>query len=202
MQNQEYIEGIKIKFQNFKEQFYIQIGHVKPKHSSRISVEKLKEVFPLIFSENGESAYIFWKQIPIRFHYTYELYANFDIILGWLEQLYNQTEGQHKLTLLTDIFIIELNSKWANNQLKIESNWLAKETHKNYALVINNKGSIITYVDTFLGEWKPLLLQIVKGIEVSGIKISNLIEKEKIERIKKITPYISKTALLYTKNEI
>jgi hypothetical protein len=202
MKNQNKIKSITKKLQKFGTQFYIQMGHVKPINNYGIIVNELKEVFPLIFSENSESAYIFWKQIPIRFHYTYELYANFDAILDWLELLHNQSEGQYTTTLLTDIFIIELNAKWINNQLKIKTNWLEKDLHKNYALTINNKGAVITHVTTFLAEWKPLLLQIVKAIKTSEIKISNPKENEKIERIKKITPYISNTSILYTKSEI
>jgi len=201
MQNQNQIKSITRKIQNFGTQFYIQIGHVKPINNYDITVDEIKEVFPLIFSKNSESAYIFWKQIPIRFHYNYELYANFDTILDWLELLFNQPKGQYNTTLLTDIFIIELTAKWEQNQLKINTNWLEREIHKSYASVINKKGDIITNIDTFLAEWKPLLLQIVKAIETSEITISNIKEKQKIQRIKKLTQHIYNTAYLYSIND-
>ncbi|PHR35250.1 MAG: hypothetical protein COA38_02885 [Fluviicola sp.] len=202
MPDQSIIESLKSRVKAFGDQFYIQLGHVKTRNADGQSVKCFQEVFPIIFSEDDEAAYLFWKQIPIRFHYTYECYANIDALILWFEKMKDHRNGEHKCTLLTDVFIIELSATWDAKNIKIESNWMVKTNHQKLADALNEKGPLVATVDRFLGEWKPFLVQLVRGIDASGIAFDDPQEKDKIRRIKALTPYISDTSKLYAKDGV
>lgn len=191
------IENLKQRIHDFGSQFYIQPGYVKSVYSGKNEVETFREVFPAIFSENEESAYIFWKQIPIRFHYTYECYANIDTLLNWFEMLSNKSSGSHDLVLQTDVFIVELHTKWADDRLKIEPLWRVKTSHQLLADRLNELGAVVTKVKDFLGEWKLILVQLVRAVERSKITITLPAEREKIMRIKRLTPGVQTDPKLY-----
>lgn len=200
MPDQSRIEQLKSRVKAFGEQFYVQLGHVNAKNAHGQTVERLAEVFPLVFSEDEESAFLFWKQIPIRFHYTYELYANIDTLLIWFEKMMDQSNGAHNCTLLTDVYIIEVSAKWDASYLKIETNWMVMKHHQKMADLLNEKGALVTSVQGFLSEWKPLIVQVIRGIEASGVAFSNPEEQDKIRRFKAITPYIEGHSKIYAKH--
>jgi hypothetical protein len=200
MPDQSRIEHLASRVKAFGQQFYVQLGHVKAKNAQGQTVERFADAFPIVFSENEESAFLFWKNIPIRFHYTYELYANIDTLIIWFEKMMSQTAGEYSCTLLTDVYILQIDAAWDAQNLKIHSNWMVMKHHQKMADLLNQKGALVTTVDGFLAEWKPLLVQIIRGIEASGIAFSDVSETDKIRRLKAITPYIANASKLYAQH--
>ena len=200
MPDQSRIENLAARVKAFGQQFYVQLGHVKAKNAQGQVVERFADAFPIVFSEDEESAFLFWKQIPIRFHYTYELYANIDTLIAWFEKMMSETAGEYSCTLLTDVYIVSIDAHWDAQNLKINSKWMVKKHHQKMADLLNQKGPLVTTVDGFLAEWKPLLVQIVRGLDASGIDFSSDEEKDKIRQIKAITPYLGNTSKLYARH--
>lgn len=161
---------------------------------------QMRSVFSSLFSINSESAFLFWHGIPIRFHYAYELYANFEDLLKWWEKLAFQSKGGYEFVLNTDIFLTEIKSHWFKGNLRIESDWMVKRSHGALAAILNQKGPIDINIFDFLREWKVILYQIVNSIKKARIDITDAQEKEKIQRLIRIVNRIEGQGVLYTKS--
>jgi len=177
----------------------LQVGYISLSKHEKLFITKLTDFLSIIFNENGESSYLFWNQIPIRFHYTYELYANFDDLLIWWEKLAFESGGHYDWTMETDLFLADIQSEWKNGQLKIKSHWTEKRSHESLAKKLNEKNKIEMSVMDFLREWKMLMLQILNAVENSGVEFRDEKEKLKLIRLQKITKRIYSQGVLYTK---
>ncbi len=180
----------------FQDQFYIQLGHIKAMTSVGITVQSFSEIMPEIFPENAESAYLFWKQLPIRFHYTYECYENLERMLDWFEEMIEKESGSTEFTFITDVFISTWHAHWGDGKLKIKSEWMVKTNHHLLAETLNNRGDLIVFRDQFMAEWKPIFEQVVSGISWSGIVMPESAQKI-VDRIKILTPKIMGKPKLY-----
>jgi hypothetical protein len=182
--------------------FVIQAGHVTPLYVQDKEFASMAYVFPALFSENDESAWIFWNEIPVRFHYTYEFYANWDDLLVWLQRMKAQPAGEHELTLSTDIFFMAIRSVWKNGTLQLLSEWTAKkDAGKLMAETLNSKNEITLPVNDFIQEWKTLIYQVVRIFEKAGILLTDPAEHAKIALMKKIAVSVEGAGKLYTKQE-
>jgi hypothetical protein len=179
--------------------FLLQSGHPIIDFQIENQFSQLVEIFPKLFSPNTEFAFLLWHNIPIRFHYNYELYANFDNLLIWLEKLAFEKKGQYDFVLSTDVFLTTIQSNWDNGKLIIRSDWSAKRSHSNLAEILNKKGPINISVLDFLREWKIILYQILNSIKKTGVIITEPEEKEKIQRLNRIVNEIQGQGILYTK---
>jgi len=178
--------------------FFVQSGYPIITYSNPKQIDQFLEIFPHLFSPNTESAFLFWHSIPIRFHYNYELYANFDDLLIWLEKLAFEKTGNYEFVLSTDVFLTNIQSNWSNGKLVIESDWSAKRSHDTLAEILNKKGPIHISVMDFLREWKIILYQIVNTVKKTGIIITDPNEKAKIQRLYRIINVIQGRGKLYT----
>lgn len=198
MNKTERIQSIKQKLQALKTSFVIQAGHPRALPAPKKTYPSLAEVFIDLFSENDESAWLFWNQIPVRFHYTYELYSNVEDLIILLEKLAFEPQGKHEWIWLTDVFITTVQAEWKYPNLVLTSNWKVKRSHQAMADLLNKKNKINTTTQGFLGEWKIILYQIINTLKKAEIVLSDEAEKNKILRLKKIINTIEKQGHLYT----
>jgi hypothetical protein len=180
--------------------FLIQGGHISPIYSKQKEFNTLAEVFSKIFSDNDEAAFIFWNKIPIRFHYNYEFFANWDNILEWLTELStNKVEGEYHWVMQTDVYFVRLNSVWKNGALKIVGTWSDRRSKTGMADHLNKNNTINIEIDAFLKEWALLLLQVTNAIKTSGISFSSNSESEKMNAMYSLIASIDGAGKLYTK---
>jgi len=193
------IASIKSKLGELKSSFYIQGGHVSPLYLKEKEFTEVKEVFLVLFSEDAESAYWFWNEVPIRFHYTYEFYANFDWILELLGKLIDQSSGKYEATLLTDQVIGALTFEWNAGQLKMTGEWKMRRNQSIFAEILNKKDFVNISTKDFLKEWFVILMQIKKSFDKAGVVINTAPEKAKIKEISRILARTEGAGKLYTR---
>ena len=184
-----------------KSNFLIQCPHLTPRPLENRVFEKMTQVFPKLFWENDESAYIFWNQVPIRWHYTYELFANFNEILAVCRMLQKEQGGLTKAVIQTDYFLIDWIFKWEGEQLEIKANCLSKKrSYDTYAAAINNVSRIRLTKTEFLNEWKAMFHQVFKAFTSAGVVITDPAERIKYEWMIEMTGRISGYGKLYVKH--
>lgn len=180
--------------------FYIQPGHIHVQHVSLNIDCAFRDVFPKLFSENSESAYIFWKEIPIRFHYTFECFANLDRLIVLMNKIIDNKQGTEQFTFLTDTLVGNWTLDWSKDSLSIQSNWIGNQGFSEYADALNRAGSISMPIDAFIAEWKLLLVQVLNSLDtVSAAKLNENIQ-ETVQFIGKILKSTEKIGTIYTKN--
>lgn len=189
--------ALKKKIHAIANSFLIQAGHPTALSPEQKEFAEVAEAFPHIFSENDESAYLYFWKVPVRFSYTYGLYANVDDLLEWLERLITENSGSHELILSTEAYLITIKANWQNNGLKLELDWMEKRSHRKIAELLNKKGPILIKITNFLKEWKIILYQVINAVEKSGVVITDPNEKEKILRLKKIVNRIEGRGKIY-----
>lgn len=155
-----------------KQTFHIQPGNPQPDFEKDFAGDSLSELFPLMFRENEESAYLFWNGIPIRFHYAYELYKNIEGLLNLCNALANQDEGNIEILLVTEQFFMEWKGRWGNDEIEIRAKFSSvRSSFDQYAKCLNALGTIrVSQVD-FLEEWNRLFKQVHELL--SGQKVEN-----------------------------
>jgi hypothetical protein len=180
--------------------FVIQAGHVTPLFIRQKQVKTLSSAFSVLFSENDESAWLFWNEIPVRFRYKYEFAANWDKIIEWLRKLKAEKSGEYQVTLVTELFSLAIRSSWKNGMLQLVGEWTAKkDSSARMADALNKKNEITLTVNDFIQEWKTLLHQVVGIFETVGIALTDPAEKTKIGEMKKIAVSVDGLGKLYTK---
>lgn len=189
---------IKQKLQTLKSSFTIQAGHPTALYLKQQRFEKVADIFPKLFGENDEAAFLFWCKIPIRFAYAYEWYANFDDLLIWFERMLTKEKGDYEFVLTTDIFLTTMKARWEKGMLTIESDWTAKRSHEKMADVLNQKGTIRLKLPDFLSEWKILWMQIEKAIRKVGVALADEKEQQKLQTIQLIISHIQGQGKMYT----
>ncbi len=150
---------IKSKLLEQKNSFYIQLGHPVANIPEEEVFRDIRSVFPEVFSENSESAYLFWQQIPIRFHYTYELYWNLEALVDLFIAMQSDNSGSYHLFIQTEILIGEWNVDWQNDSVKLRSKWTGKDMYSPLAELLNKKAPLLLHKQVFLEEWKGILQQ-------------------------------------------
>lgn len=158
MTHQEQIASIKSKLEKHQCPFYIQLGHPVANVDAHEFLT-IGSVFPSVFNENSESALIFWHHIPIRFHYTYELFWNIEGLLSAISELQKKDQGIHEMNLQTELLIGKIGLTWQEDNLKIESHWTGKSEYGPLADTLNNRGDILMLRSQFISEWHGLLQQ-------------------------------------------
>lgn len=181
--------------------FLIQLGHPKINSLERKEFENLAEVFRFLFRENEESAYLFWYDIPIRFHYTYELYANINELVSILWLLYSREQGGNKCLFSTDTLFIEWEVRWQGDDLQIKSNFTSRrDAYHHYAAVLNQNQVLECSKKDFLAEWNTLILQLVKSLDAAGVEIRDEKENLKYLVLQKLAANLHQYGQLYVKN--
>lgn len=199
MNRETTIASIKSKLGELKSSFYIQGGHIAPLHIPQKEFNSISEVFPTLFSERDESAYLFWSEVPIRFHYTYEFYANFDALIELCGKLMDQGEGSSEWILLTDDLIGDLQFDWNAGQLKITGKWKMRKSDSIYAEVLNKKAVINTTTTDFLNEWTILFMQIKNSFATAGIHLTTDDAKDQWKEMNRIIGGSTSLGKLYTR---
>lgn len=189
---------IKQKLQTLKSSFTIQAGHPTALYLKQQHFEKAADIFPKLFGENDEAAFLFWCKIPIRFAYTYEWYANFNDLLIWFERMLVREKGDYEFVLTTDVFLTNIKARWEEGMLTIESDWTAKRSLQKMADLLNQKGTIRLNLQDFLKEWKILWMQIEKAIRKADIVLTDEKEQKKIQTMQLIISHIQGQGKMYT----
>ena len=162
--------------------FLLQLGHPKINSLEQKEFESLSEVFRFLFRENEESAYLFWHDIPIRWHYTYEMYVNFNEWVSILWLLFSKEEGANKCLFTTDTLFMEWEVRWNADDLQIESTFTSKRNaYHDYAAALNEHPVIECSKKAFLAEWNTLILQLNKSLDAADVTITD--EKENLKYI-------------------
>jgi hypothetical protein len=181
--------------------FQIQLGHPKILAPENKAFDRLAEVFPKLFAENEESAYLFWHQIPIRWHYTYEWYANVDDIIAILWLIYSKQEGANKVKFMTDTLFIDWEVRWNDTDIIIKSTFLERrQSSKLYAEALNKHQQLEISKNDFIAEWNTLILQIIKCFTSAKIKITDEREIIKFQMLEKIAANFHQYGTLYIKS--
>lgn len=180
--------------------FLIQCGHVSIRKLDNHRFDKIAHVFPKLFWENQESAYIFWNQIPIRWHYTFEFFANFDDVLAVCRMLQQNESGATKATIQTDYFLFDWIFHWSGEDLQMNASFLArKKSYQRYADALNHVGEIQMTKTAFLNEWTILLQQLLKCFVSAGVIINDGTERRKYELLIELVNQLKNYGQLYTK---
>ena len=189
--------------ESIKNPFTIQCGHPTIKDVEAVQFDTLSDVFPYLFHENEESAYIFWNEIPIRMHYTYELYKNIDDIIGLCWLLQKEVSGAMEASFMQDQLIMKWEVRWKNSEVEIVGDFLGRTpSYDSYAKALNENSIIRMPLASFLSEWKALLMQLTKAIQTSGITIEDGIERRRYELMLRSEKKIKGLGVLYKPEEV
>ena len=182
-----------------KPTFYIQPGHVTVQRVKVNDATTFREIFPLIFRENDESAFIFWKEIPIRFHYTFECFANLDRLITVMNAMLDTEQGNEQFTFVTDALVGNWSLSWKNDELTIQAHWMGNKDYDQYANTLNEAGDIIVPIKTFCAEWKLLLVQVLNSLDAVGAAKLNEGISQKVAEIGRILQSTDAIGILYAK---
>lgn len=181
--------------------FIIQCAHVEIRQLENRQFDKIMQVFPKLFWENQEAAYLFWNNVPIRFHYRYELFANFDEVLAVCWMMQKEESGSTKATIQTDYFIFDWVFRWQGEKLEMSARFTARrKCYAAYASALNNAPDIFITKEEFLNEWSTLFQQIFKCFTNSGVIINDGAERRKYELMIGVIHKMESYGKLYTKN--
>ena len=179
--------------------FVMQPGHVRTKANTLSAKDDFRDIFPAMFSENDESMYIFWRNIPIRFHYTFDCFATLGKIIDVLELIVENEQGSSTMTFLTETLSAQWNVNWSNQQIEIESNWTSREDTLSYAQTLNEAGSIVMGKEAFTAEWKLPLVQVLNAIDAGKGRNLNESIEVKVEQIGTIVQAVDSFGIKYQK---
>jgi hypothetical protein len=182
-----------------KPTFYIQPGHVTVQRVKLKETTTFRAVFPAIFRENDESAFIFWKEIPIRFHYTFECFANLDRLVSLINRMLDSEQGNEQFTFVTDALVGNWSLSWKNDELTIQAHWMGNKDYAEYAEALNEAGDIIVPIKTFCAEWKLMLVQVLNALDAVGAAKLNDGIMQKVAEIGKILQSTDAIGILYSK---
>lgn len=150
---------------NLRSKFYIQPGHPKVIRTAVDSSDTIADVFQKIFSENDESMYMFWSDIPIRFHYTFEFCMNLERLSTLLDKICKNPEGQEQFVLLTDALVGNWSVNWGNNEIAIDASWKGRPPFEGYASALNGTETLKCSKDDFMAEWKLPFIQVMNALD-------------------------------------
>lgn len=178
--------------------FTIQCGHPTIREVKPREFKTLADLFPYLFSENEESAYLFWFGTPIRLHYTYELYQNINEISGLCWLLQKEDSGELTASFMLEQLIMDWHITWSNGNVQIKSEFTSRmHSYDVYAQFLNKKQELTMPLEDFLAEWKTLLMQLSKAIKASRMTIEDGIERRRYEVMLRAEKKISKHGRLY-----
>lgn len=181
--------------------FLLQLGHPKINALDQKEFPNVAEAFRFLFRENEESAYLFWHDIPIRWHYTYEMYVNFNEWVSILWLLFSKEEGANKCLFTTDTLFIEWEVRWQAEELQIKSQFTSKRNaYHDYAAVLNQYPSLKCSKQAFLAEWNSLILQMTKSLDAADIEITDEKENLKYIVLQKLAANMPNYGKLYVKD--
>lgn len=181
------------------ESFFIQPGHVRVKKNQLSKEDDFRDIFPAMFSENDESMYLFWHQIPIRFHYTFDCFASLGNIIDTLELIAENSVGNTQLIFLTETVSGQWSLSWKDEIVTIDSIWTGREEVKLYAEALNSAGKVEMKIESFLAEWKLPLIQVLNAIDTGkGRNLNDSIEV-KVEQIGTILQAAESYGIQYQK---
>lgn len=184
-----------------KTSFVIQCAHVEIRTLENRQFDRIAEVFPKLFWENQEAAYLFWNSIPVRFHYRYELFANFNEILAVCWMMQKQESGSTKASLRTDYFVFDWLFRWQGDQLEMSAKFMArKKCYDAYANALNKVSDIFLSKEEFLNEWSTLFQQIFRCLTHAGVIINDGIERRKFELMIGVIRQMESYGKLYTQS--
>lgn len=176
----------------------IQCGHPNIRKVKAREFKTLSEVFPYLFCENEESAYIFWHGTPIRLHYTYELYENINEISGFCWLLQKDDQGELTASFMLEQLIMNWHFTWENNTIRIKSEFQSRmHSYDVYADFLNKKQELTMPLDAFLAEWKVLLMQLGKAIKTSRVTIEDGVERRRYEVMLRAEKKIQQQGSMY-----
>lgn len=180
--------------------FIIQPGHVKMLKGQAATGDSFRDLFPKMFSEYDESMYIFWKGIPIRFHYTFDCFASMGNCINLLHTIATEEYGNETFYFVTNVLSARWQVKWNTSNITIESHWQGKTGFKNYADRINAAREIKMSREAFLAEWKLPLIQVLNMIDAAnGRNINDSIET-KVQQAGSVLQSVEAFGEIYTKS--
>jgi hypothetical protein len=180
--------------------FTLQLGHPKINKAKPAVYTTMAEIFPVLFREQEESVYLFWKEIPVRINYRDDLRRNLDDILAMVWLLQKETTGKTRVHLSNQLLDMQLDLYWKADKLTIESTFLPQDDlYAPYAESLNALGKLELSRKGFLNEWKSLLHQLLEVFDAGKILIADGKERRKLELLQQTEQSIPDYGRLYTR---
>ena len=180
--------------------FTIQLGHPKINKAKPAVYTTMAEIFPVLFREQEESVYLFWKEVPVRINYRDDLCRNLDDILAMIWLLQKEPTGKTRVHLSNQMLDLQLDLYWKADKLTIEPLFRPQdELFTPYAESLNALGKLELSRKAFLNEWKGLLQQLLEVFDAGKILIADGKERRKLELLERTAQSIPDYGRLYTR---
>lgn len=180
--------------------FSIQLGHPKINNIPEQEFETVREVFLRLFKSQEEGIFLFWNQIPLRFRYREDLFANFNDMLALVWILQKEEKGETTAKFQNQLLTITFICVWNNDDLSIQAHFEPFEhLYEPYGTALNNSDKIHLSKAQFLSEWKTLLHQILISFEASKCVIKDGIERRRFELLQHTEKSIKDYGRLYVR---
>lgn len=180
--------------------FTLQLGHPKINKARPAVYSSLTDVFPVLFREQEESIYLFWKEIPVRLSYRDDLCRNLDDILAIVWLLQKETTGKTRVQLSNQLLNVQMDLYWEKDKLTIEPLFRSQDDlYAPYAESLNALGKLELSRKAFLNEWKGILHQLLEVFDAGKILIADGKERRKLELLQRTEQTIPDYGRLYTR---
>jgi len=179
--------------------FVIQPGHVKMLKATAAEDDSFRDLFPKMFSEHDESMYLFWKGIPIRFHYTFDCFASMGNCIHLLNEIATTDNGNQPFFFVTNVLSAKWQVNWNKSEVSIQSEWRGKKGFEKYAENLNTAGELKLDREAFLAEWKLPLIQVLNMVDAAKARNINDSIETKVQQAGKILQSVETFGQIYEK---
>jgi len=137
----------------------------------------IQTVFPL----STEKAIVIWNGVYVPLGYKYDVSILATDILSMLRQLQASARGSFSLTWPSNSFSATWSFDWANDVLRIRSEW--SSVIGGVEALLNGRPYVATSKRGFISEWKSVLERVRDALYGAGYRPNHLAEMADLESV-------------------
>jgi hypothetical protein len=159
--------------------FNIQVSNPEFLVCEGLVVDDVFDALEYIFIENTERCIFFYSHQPLSIDYKYDMGSVLNDFLELIIQLSSMKHGEYAVGGSSNGFMYLWRLKYFDKvHIALEDDTAIHFGH----IPIHRKAMSIP-IEDFLSEWKSLFIFVIKVIDLSGIKMSSIVEYDAIKSV-------------------